>query len=70
MCKTEIGRGFTEVCLCKYSSGRAGFLLGVNTLDLRCRQTEWGVEAVLLLVQLRLFSAELWQQSVLQSPPL
>lgn len=57
MCKTEIGRGFTEMCLCKYSSGKAGFLLGVKTSD--GGRAEWGMEAVLFLVELRLLPAEL-----------
>lgn len=45
------------MCLCKYSSGKAGFLLGVNTSD--GGRAEWGMEAVLFLVELRLFPAEL-----------
>lgn len=69
--KTERQR-ITEICLCKYSNGRSGFLLGgVNTWDLRWGQNRLedggcpahcGAQAVP--------SRELWQHRVVQSPPL
>lgn len=65
MCKTAIGEGFTEICLCEDSSGRSGFLLGVNMLDLRWGQDRVGYGGSPAACGAQAVpSRELWQHSV------
>lgn len=59
MYNSETGREFTEICLCKDSSGRSGFLLGVNTFDLR-----WGQYSGLCRLSRSLWSLGCSQQRV------